>query len=72
MKAHFWYSEKQGEVQRLFRLQTTVFFRNFAKIDGKEVEYTEMRSDGVKKPIGKWDDYEYLGYGEYSRTEIEK
>lgn len=64
-KRHYWYSEKQREARcRFSELQGR--HRNYAMIDGKEVEYTEATQK--KRPFGKWDDYKYLGYGEYSRS----
>ena len=55
MYGHFWYSEKQRHVRDLCKA-------NFAMINGKRMEYTEMNGKR-KKAGGLWDDYQYLGYG---------
>ena len=57
---HFWYSVKQREIGKQHG-------RNYAIIGDKTVLYTEWTQK--KKPSGSWDDYEYLGYGEYSHYE---
>jgi hypothetical protein len=52
--------ERYMELVRRFPEETRDHI-NTVEIDGKEVVYTEMRSDGIAKPSGSWDDYMYLG-----------
>lgn len=63
-KGHFWFSQNQW--RSIYK--TGIRNRNYAMINGKEVEYTEKRAGAIKKPRGSWDDYEYLGFGYYYRS----
>ena len=63
IRGKFYYSVKQSKVLPISR-------RTFALLDnGKEVEYTEWVRPDRDGPLGKRDDYKYLGEGKVSRIE---
>ena len=57
----YWYSEKQAA---WYRHRPNLLMKNYAKIDGKEVLYTEMTFSD--HPPIHYDDFEYLGSGSWS------
>ena len=59
---HFWYSSQQ-QLRQISPKQMIggVDYKSSIEIDGCRVEYTEMRSDGIKETCGTFDDYVYLG-----------
>lgn len=62
MKGYFWYSEKQAQL--IWKLQG---HKNYCQLDNGEIKhYTEMNDND--KPGGRWDDYVFLGHGEYHHT----
>lgn len=64
----FWYSSKQFALHTKMRpIGSDRVYRNFALIDGREVEYTCCGSTLDCAPV--WDDARFLGWGTYSRTE---
>lgn len=66
-KMHFWYSAKQAQADRERRYRFSPYYNTFCRIDGKVLLYTECgRKD---TPCGSWDDYIYLGVGEFDHAE---
>ena len=66
IEGYFFYSEKQKKEQ----CGAEDNKENYCKLknSGEIVEYTEMRTS-TNKPFGDWDDYIYLGWGEYHHLE---
>ncbi|OPY50819.1 MAG: hypothetical protein A4E48_01746 [Methanosaeta sp. PtaU1.Bin060] len=56
---YYYYSEKQKKVRSAIDDHPTFF----AKINGKVMECTERNTE--KRPASAFDDYIYLGQGEY-------
>lgn len=52
-KYKFWYSAKQDDmIQNIHGSK-----KNFLLIGGKEIQYTEMTSQGLENLTSNWDDY---------------
>ena len=73
---HFWHSEKHAmyyqelAVEPLWEiLRGRKLCRNYALINGKDVEYTECSSDMNPVTAKTFDDLKYLGAGKWSRAE---
>ena len=65
MSNYFFFSEKQKDVLRYQdHMEGCRFRSNYCKLNSGEVkEYTEWTHS--PEPFGNWDDYIYLGEGEY-------
>ncbi len=64
-KGYFWYSKEQRKTIDLLNIAHPI--TNYCQLDnGKIKEYTEWTLDN--KPSGKWEDYVFLGHGEYHHS----
>jgi hypothetical protein len=63
LKGHFYYSDKQKEVYKAIAQDGyDSLYENYALVDGKVVEYTEMRLLDDERELF-FDDVKYLGVG---------
>lgn len=60
---HFWYSKEKVRAKKESGRNHLL---TFCIVDGKTSEYNELTDK--KEPFGSWDDYAYIGYGEYSHS----